>query len=112
MSGRATRAGYRGKASEAYNDALAMIKKTGIKTGHVDIKGKESEYLIHFNLPDVIKRAKYGNIIETELHTLRPYEFPEPGADVFTAAERLLIDKVRKSSIDIHEVMRFVDKLE
>jgi len=133
MEGSETRSGYWGKGPMVYEDALNMIKTTNVKVGHIELDKKESENLIHTDLLNVVKRAKYNKkIIDKELKALNPSKYSEMDAAVFnkypdphvtrsiTDADtqitlsndeiKQLLEKMTESKTDIQDLMRYMDK--
>ena len=118
MEGSQTLSGYDGKGPYAYRDSLIMIRNARIKTGRIELDKRESKYLIHANLLDLAKRAKYdGQIIEKELHALMPGKFPKPATEEsmidtpisLTVDEAsLLLAEMKKTKTDLKELLRYM----
>lgn len=120
MAGEQTRSGYLGRGSDAYCDALLMIKSTKIKVGHIKLHNKEVKNLLHTDLSKVVKRAKYDkSIIDQQLHAARPDKYPNPCATRCIADKpttlsqeemELLIGKMIESKTDIKDLIKYMDK--
>lgn len=120
MAGSQTRSGYHGKGPASYRQALELIREAKIKVGRIEVNRKESEYLIYADLSVLIKKAMYDkNVIEKELQALRPDLYQESDATlsnkdssiVFTEDEKTLINVVRKSKMDINDLISFIKKI-
>lgn len=120
MAGAQTRAGYLGKGSDAYCDALIMIKSAKIKVGHIKIDNEGLEKLLHTDLSKVVKRAKYDkNIIEQQLYVARPDKYPDPYATRSIADTQItlsndelaqLLGKMTESKTNIQDLIRYMNK--
>ena len=89
-----------GPESVIHIEMMRLFNETGIKVGCAVLSDTESKYLPHIEWADFIQRAKIGKC-----------KTKDAVAPPLSTDERALIDKIRKTKMDVKALLEHIDMI-